>query len=69
MPDEHDSASELEELQRHQAITSHLARVEAARLRAVGICHNCDERVPPGMLFCDADCSADHELRMRARRF
>lgn len=43
----------------------------AARLRrkpvlpSVGHCHNCDEPVRAGDLFCDADCRDDYERRTR----
>jgi hypothetical protein len=30
-----------------------------------GHCHNCDERVRPGQLFCDQECASDFEKRQR----
>lgn len=45
----------------------------AARLRRVpglnpvGKCHNCEERLPEGRLFCDADCRDDWAKRNRNR--
>lgn len=50
------------------AIRAALQRIEANRLKPRGTCHNCDEPLQGDQLFCDADCSADHELRQRAKR-
>lgn len=62
MADIYDTASKVEELNREQALQAHR---NAPRLQPTGRCHNCGEPVPAGGLFCDADCSADHELRTR----
>lgn len=67
MADEFDIASALEEQQRQQALDRHRAAMADRRLAVTGQCHNCGEHLPAGGLFCDADCSADHELRTRRR--
>lgn len=69
MADVFDQASEREQVDRDLAIAATLNRIKSNQLQAIGECHNCGERLPPPKLFCDADCSADHELRMRARRY
>lgn len=68
MTDIFDQASEREQADRDAAISATLERIKASRLQPVGSCHNCGERVCNVRLFCDADCSADHELRTRSRR-
>lgn len=35
---------------------------------AKGECYNCEEPLPAGASFCDADCREDHEGRERERR-
>lgn len=69
MADVFDQASDREQMDRDAAISATLQRIKATRLHPVGRCHNCDEPLAPSLLFCDADCSADHELRMRAKRY
>lgn len=68
MADQFDMASERETRDRELAIKLQLAST-APVLRRTGRCHNCDEPLTTGGLFCDADCSADHELRQRAARY
>ena len=34
-----------------------------SRLSATGYCFNCGEELPPGMRWCDADCTQDWERR------
>lgn len=31
----------------------------------LGVCSNCNERCHPSAVYCDADCRADHEERLR----
>lgn len=69
MADVFDQASEREDIDRELAIKATLNRIESSRLAPTGFCHNCQEPLRPAQLFCDADCSADHELRMRAKRY
>lgn len=45
--------------------------LEAQRIRAAGgltvrkgVCANCEEPCMPQAVYCDADCRADHELRL-----
>lgn len=68
MADIFDQASEREQMDRDAAISATLKRIESNRLQAKGECHNCGERLAPPELFCDRDCSADHEQRMRMQR-
>lgn len=68
MADIYDRASEREDHDRELAIAAVQMR-QPRELTRTGKCHNCSEPVPTGAVFCDSDCSADHELRMRARRF
>lgn len=67
--DQFDRASEREDLDRELAIKEALRPSSPNRLMVTGKCHNCDEPLNNGGLFCDRDCSADHEHRARARRF
>lgn len=69
MADVFDQASDREIADRDAAISATLASIRSNKLQPVGRCHNCDEPLAPPMLFCDGDCSADHELRMRAKRY
>lgn len=69
MADVFDQASDRETLDRELAIQVALQTSGANRLHPNGHCYNCDEPVTHGGLFCDRDCSADHELRSRARRY
>ncbi len=71
MADDADRAEYLIE----QAAADGLAEVRRALdagPRAVGVCLYCAEPLPPGRLFCDADCrdadcrdAYDHEQRLR----
>lgn len=36
------------------------------RLQSNGFCHNCEENVDAGQVFCDVDCREDYEKRKRA---
>lgn len=69
MADQFDQASERETLDREFAIKTALATSRAGILNPKGHCYNCHEPLPKGGLFCDRDCSADHELRARTQRF
>lgn len=69
MADFYDRASEREDLDRELAIKQAIRPSSPNRLMSTGKCHNCAEPLTSGGLFCDSDCSADHELRSRARRF
>lgn len=69
MADLYDMASELEQRDRELAISSTLQRIQATRLHPKGECHNCGEEVKEKALFCDADCGADYDRRMRAKRY
>lgn len=69
MADLIDDACEVEQRSRDAAIKAALDKARANRLNPKGSCYNCAEQLQPMQLFCDADCSADHELRQRAQRY
>lgn len=68
MADMLDHASEIEQLQRDAAIAEAVERANKSRMTPCLKCYNCEETIQPEQLFCDADCSADYELRQRAQR-
>ena len=68
MADVFDQASEREQMDRDLAIKEALRNTKLSMLTPNGRCYNCMEPIAHPKLFCDADCSADHEVRMRARR-
>lgn len=68
MTDIFDQATEHEIRDREMAIKLQLDSAAPA-MRRTGHCHNCDESLRSGGLFCDADCLNDYELRARAKRF
>lgn len=37
-------------------------------LTPVGSCYYCEEDLPPGRIFCDAQCRDDYEREQRLRR-
>lgn len=37
------------------------------RLVPTGHCHNCDEHLRAGQLFCDQECASDFEKRERGQ--
>ncbi len=39
--------------------------IRTARLFPTAHCHNCEEPVGDGQLFCDVDCGIDYEKRER----
>jgi hypothetical protein len=42
-----------------------LAAQSAQKLLPSGHCHNCDEPLRPGHLFCGQECAMDYEKRER----
>ncbi|AUN95420.1 hypothetical protein C0099_11065 [Pseudazoarcus pumilus] len=64
MTDVSDRATEREELDRELALRAARAARDVPPLPC-GTCHNCGERLPPGLPFCDADCRDDWQLRRR----
>ena len=52
---------------RQVALADHQRQVERAAPIARGICINCEEQCHPLAVYCDADCRADHERRVRAQ--
>lgn len=61
-----DTASEHEQELRDDAIAAIRRKSAEHLLPAVGICWNCEAIVPPGVLYCDADCREDHSARVKA---
>ena len=56
--DDSDRATEREEIDRADAM-----RYRKPAPIACGVCHNCNEPVNPGQIFCCADCRDDFDLR------
>ena len=50
------------------ALLEHGSRALAAPSLPRGVCASCGERCVPAAVYCDADCRADHELQLDARR-
>jgi len=61
-----DRASLEEQRNLQLNIQAALAKTVKA-LPYIGQCYNCDELLPPGNRFCDADCRDDHQKRERSR--
>ncbi len=61
--DELDRAQEREEEMRADALAQ-----RRPVLAACGACHYCDEPLPAGRLFCDADCRDEWQRLDDARR-
>lgn len=36
--------------------------------KQVGVCHNCEDEIMVGRLFCSKECSDDHEAQREARK-
>lgn len=67
MPDFADLAAEREQIDTARAIAA--ARIPQMDMPvAHGLCHNCDDVVPPSALFCDSDCRDDWQRRRSAQR-
>lgn len=62
MSDVIDMGSERE--QKDRALAIELAR-SAKSLPITGYCYNCDESLPEGLRFCDADCRDDYQKRTK----
>lgn len=69
-PSERLSADDMATLREEQFTAAALsaARAGSADLKPTGRCYNCDERLAPGLLYCDADCRDDHGVRLAAAR-
>lgn len=66
MTDIVDQAQHAEAMHLQRAMQS--ARQADPMLISCGTCHNCDAIIPPGTLFCDADCRDDHAKRHASRK-
>lgn len=40
----------------------------ASSLIATGFCHYCNEPLPTGRLYCNAECRDDHEYELAAKK-
>ncbi len=61
-----DMATRREEEFREAALRSQALKA-AAESAAPGTCANCGDRCLPLAVYCDPDCRADHERRLRVR--
>lgn len=61
-----DMATRREEEFRAAALRSQALKA-AAETAAPGTCANCGHRCLPLAVYCDPDCRADHERRLRVR--
>lgn len=61
-----DNADEMME----QLHSARIAEIRSTRsgLIATGRCYNCEEHVPAGQTFCDADCRDDYEKAHAAKQ-
>lgn len=50
------------------ALATQAARAGASAAAPAGLCANCGQRCHPCARYCDPDCRADHEQRLRALR-
>ena len=64
--DIYDQATEREEKDRALALQHAIAATP--QLARCGVCHNCAEPVSIDLLFCDANCRDDWQLRNPAPR-
>ena len=60
--DDSDRATEREEIDRADAM-----RYRKPAPSACGACHNCNEPLHVGMVFCCSDCRDDFQLREKMR--
>lgn len=49
------------------ALLTHQVAAAAQQPLPRGVCANCGEACAPRAVYCDEDCKADHEQRVRAR--
>ena len=64
MADEIDRGNETADM----TLAGYIAAVRARAhltMAPTGSCHNCDEPVNPGRLFCDAECREDYDYRQK----
>lgn len=66
MPDEIDRSQEHQEAILAASIEN--ARQVQSTMRPKGRCYFCDENLTGDQLFCDPDCTADHERLTKQRR-
>ena len=66
MSDEIDAASNIEEYDRAMHIAAARVRSATIATQATGFCLYCDEPLPEGVRFCDADCRDDLAEKLNA---
>lgn len=49
------------QIEREEKEMNILLAVRKVIPRSKGACFNCDEKLPDGQMFCDADCRDDYE--------
>lgn len=67
-PDERLSAEDMAARRADEFLADALAvqaRASGHTLIQIGVCSNCAERCHPSAVYCDAECRADHEGRLR----
>jgi predicted nucleic acid-binding Zn ribbon protein len=68
MPDPIDYSVEQQEKMLSASIANARQTKDADRLRPNGRCYFCSEPLDTNQVFCDIDCSTDHERLMRNRQ-
>lgn len=63
-----DQAARHAELQLQAALANHAHAARQTPQPVPGCCANCGEACHPLAVYCDADCRADHEDRLKARQ-
>ncbi|MDY0748520.1 hypothetical protein SNE35_28730 [Paucibacter sp. R3-3] len=63
-----DMATLCEEQSREAALREQQLRAERTPRSRPGVCTNCGEACMPHVVYCDADCRADHQSRENAAR-
>lgn len=63
-----DTATEYEEFERDLALRRQKESPKFPRLTPKGRCHNCNEPLLSGILFCDKDCCSDYEALESAKK-
>ena len=68
MADGADQASELEQLALRIAIANAASGKGQPKITPNGACHNCEEPLKGGKLFCDKDCEQDWRHRIERKK-
>jgi hypothetical protein len=60
------AAARADELLADALVEHQLKAARVAAMHRTGWCTNCGERCQLPLVYCDVDCRADHERRLRA---